>query len=76
MGQVLRINFENKDHTFRILNEKPITRETNVLSLSLDGQSLKVIKTGKEWIAETPVEGISADLINAVVKNIMLRFRI
>lgn len=76
MGQLLRINFENNDHTFRILNEKPVTRETNAIELMLDGQSLKVIKTGKEWVAETRVEGISVELIGAVVKNIMLRFRI
>ncbi|MBL4678255.1 MAG: hypothetical protein JKY70_18935 [Mucilaginibacter sp.] len=76
MGQLLRINFENKDHTFRILNTKPISRETKVIDLTLDGQSLTIIKDGSLWVSETLVEGVTDELIKAIAKNITLRFRI
>lgn len=76
MGQLLRLHFENKDHAFRILNDSPVTRETKSIDLTLDGQSLKIMKEGNLWVAETPVEGITEDLVNAIAKNITLRFRI
>jgi len=76
MGQLLRINFENKDHSFRILNNEPISRETKMIELALDGQSLRIVKAEKEWVAETPVDGIPAGLITAIAKNITLRFRL
>ncbi|WP_114941447.1 hypothetical protein [Mucilaginibacter endophyticus] len=76
MGQLLRINFENQDHSFRILNKEAITRETQIIDLSLDGQSVTIIKEGKFWVMEKPMEGITSDLVNAIAKNIALRFRI
>lgn len=76
MGQLLRVNFENKDHSFRILNMEPVTRETKLIDLTLDGQSLRIVKDGQQWVAETPVEGITAGLIQAISQNITLRFRI
>jgi len=76
MGQLLRINFENQDHSFRILNEEAITRETQIIDLLLDGQPVTIIKEGKFWVAEKPMQGITADLVSAVAKNIALRFRI
>lgn len=76
MGQLLRLHFENKDHSFRILNPEPISRETKIIELTLDGQLLKIIKQADSWVAETHVEGISIDLIKAIAKNIALRFRI
>lgn len=76
MGQLLRIHFENKDHSFRILNTEAISRETKAIDLTLDGQSLRIVKAGRDWVAEAPVEGIADGLINAIAKNITLRFRI
>jgi hypothetical protein len=76
MGQLLRLHFENKDHTFRILNDGPVTRETSQVDLLLDGIPLVIIKNGQSWVAKEQASGIPAGLITAIAKAIALRFRI
>ncbi|WP_078345669.1 hypothetical protein [Mucilaginibacter pedocola] len=76
MGQSLRLTFENNDHTFRILNAEPLTRETKTIHLLLDGRPLNIVKERDLWSVETSVAGVSEELADAIVKNIKLRFRI
>lgn len=76
MGQLLRLHFENKDHSFRILNKEPVTRETTEIDLLLDGAEYKIIKSGQSWQPKDPAGEIPAGLIPALVNAIILRFRI
>ena len=76
MGQLLRLHFENKDHTFRILNDGPVTRETTSIDLLLDGTPLTTIKNGPSWVAKGEPSGITTGLVSAIAKAITLRFRI
>ena len=76
MGQLLRLHFENKDHTFRILNNEPVTRETRQVELLLDGVPLVIIKDGQSWAPQDQSCGIPAGLVSAIAKAIALRFRI
>lgn len=76
MGQQLRLHFQNKDHTFRILNDHPITRETSQTDLVLDEIPLVIIKNGHSWTLKEDVDGLSAELISAIVQAIAMRFRI
>jgi hypothetical protein len=76
MGQLLRIHFVNKDHSFRILNKEPVTRETTEIDLLLDGAALTIIKSGQTWQSKDPASNVQAGLVNAIAKAIILRFRI
>jgi hypothetical protein len=76
MGQLLRLHFENKDHSFRILNTEPVTRETTEIHLLLDGAALTIIKSGPGWQSKDPAGEVPAGLVHAITKAIVLRFRI
>lgn len=76
MGQLLRLHFENKDHTFRILNKEPVTRETTDIDLLLDGAAHTIIKNGQTWISKDPASEAPAGLVLAISKAITLRYRI
>jgi hypothetical protein len=76
MGQLLRLHFENKDHSFRVLNTEPVTRETTEIHLLLDGAALTIIKSGPSWQSKDPASEVPASLVQAIAKAIILRFRI
>jgi hypothetical protein len=76
MGQLLRLHFENIDHSFRILNNGPVPRETTEIDLLLDGAAHTIIKSGQSWQSKDPAGEVSAGLVQAIAKAIILRFRI
>ncbi len=76
MGQLLRLHFENKDYSFRILNTEAVTRETTEIDILLDGVALTIIKSGKCWQSKDLASRVPASLVSAIAKAIILRFRI
>ena len=76
MGMPLRLTFNDKDYTFQILNEKPITKQTTEIPLSLENKSIVVIKEATGWNLKEADESLNRDLIGAIGKAIELRYRL
>jgi hypothetical protein len=76
MGQVLRITFQNVDHTFQILNSNPVSQETKELHILLDGVTHTLVCVDKNWVPQEGGEQIAAGLITAIAKTIASRYRI
>jgi len=76
MGQVLRITFDNTDHTFEILNTTPVSKETEELQILLDGVIHTLICRNKRWLPKDSDDAISIGLVAAIGKAIALRYRI
>ncbi|UOE52646.1 hypothetical protein MTO98_16365 [Mucilaginibacter sp. SMC90] len=74
MGQLLRLHFENKDHSFRILNNGPVTRATTEIDLLLGSAAHTIIKSGQSWQWKDPAGEVPAELVQAIAKAIILRF--
>ncbi|MFA6083546.1 hypothetical protein [Mucilaginibacter sp.] len=76
MGQLLRITYGAKDYSYQLLNEKPIGKETEQITMLLEGRSLRLIRRDGQWLSPEVVHGIDEGLLNAIGKAISLRYRI
>jgi hypothetical protein len=76
MGMPLRITFRDRDYSFQVVNEEPITKETTEIPIILNGESLKLTKGSMGWNTKAAVTGIDAELIQAIGRAIELRFRL
>ena len=76
MNLPLRITFEGQDYTYTILN-KIIDKETTTILVRLNDQELTLIKNKHGgWDALEQTIGNSPGLINAIARNVALRFRL
>jgi len=76
MNLPLRITFEGQDYTYTILN-KIIDKETTTILVRLNDQELTLIKNKHGvWDALEQSIGNNPGLINAIARNIALRFRL
>jgi hypothetical protein len=76
MGQLLRITFGSKDYSFQLFNEKSIGKETTQIQLLLEERSFTLLKKDGQWFALETTEDLEEGLMNAICKNISLRYRI
>ena len=76
MNLPLRITFEGKDHTYRVLT-KGITRFTTEIKISVEGKDFTLLRSAKnEWLAEEMTVGDEPGLLTAIARNLALRFRL
>jgi len=70
----MRITFENKDYT---VLKKIINNETKEIKISLEGEELTLVQNqNNEWDTLDRTIGDDHRLINAIAKNITLRYRL
>lgn len=76
MSLPMRITFDNKDYTYTVLN-KIINNETKEIKISLQGEELTLVQNqNNEWDTLDRTIGDDHGLINAIAKNITLRYRL
>lgn len=76
MGQLLRINFENKDHTFKLLSTLPNDRKVTELELLLGGEKQVIERDADKWCFKDNEDAELNRLADAIGRAITLRFRI
>lgn len=72
-GQLLRINYDNIDHQFRIIRPLHIKVSTNEIEIQLDGINKILQREGRNWIFNE--QGTDHDFANAIGRLICLRYR-
>lgn len=76
MGQLLRINFENKDYTFKLLSTLPNDRKVTELELLVSGEQQVIVREADKWSFKDNTDTELNRLADAIGKAITLRFRI
>ncbi len=76
MGQLLRINFENKDYSFKLLSGLPADRVVNQLDVLVSGEVRVLLRNGSNWAFQNNNDAELNRLANAIGKALSLRFRI
>ncbi|MVN92924.1 hypothetical protein [Mucilaginibacter aquatilis] len=76
MGQLLRLNFENVDNTFKLLSALPNDRRVDELELLVNGEMKVLQRDGEKWKFKDNENFDSNRLADAIGKAITLRFRI
>jgi hypothetical protein len=72
----LRINFEDKDYTYVILNPV-LNRDTTEFHISLAGEELTLLRDEKkDWYSKTASPNHNPDLLKAIGRTIALRFKL
>jgi len=75
MAQELRLTFEHKDYTFRILSG-PVSRETAEIQIMVEGGTRTLIREAQQRVPKENAEAFSNRLPIAIGKAISLRYRI
>ena len=76
MSLPLRITFERKDYTYRVLTTG-ISKETKVIQISLSGEEFALTRNLKnEWIAQDATIGDDNGLLKAIGRAVALRYRL
>lgn len=76
MSLPLRITFEGKDYTYTILT-KLISKDTKEIKISLNDEELTLIQNQKkEWQIIERTVADEGDLIEAIARNVSLRYRL
>jgi len=76
MGQLLRINFENKDYTFKLLSSLPNDRKVAELELLVNGETQVLERDADKWRFKNNEDAELNRLADAIGRAITLRFRI
>ncbi|WP_295767237.1 hypothetical protein [uncultured Mucilaginibacter sp.] len=76
MGQLLRLNFENVDNTFKLLSALPNDRKVDELELLVNGEMKVLQRDGEKWKFKDNENFDLNRLADAIGKAITLRFRI
>lgn len=72
----LRINFDDKDYTYIILNPV-LDRDTTELHISLLGQEFLLVQNEKkDWYSKDTVQNQNEDLLKAIGRTVALRFKL
>jgi hypothetical protein len=76
MSLPLRITFEGKDYTYLVLTKR-ITRETQNIRIELEGVEYELTPNNKkEWYAADATINDNPELLKAIAKNIVHRYRL
>jgi hypothetical protein len=76
MSLPIRIHYQGQDYTYKILTRN-ISKDTQEIKISFNDEEYTLVaNTRKEWtIAETCV-GDQHELLQAIAKNIVLRYHL
>ena len=76
MSLPLRITFEQRDYTYTVLT-RGINKQTGSIKISLNDQEFTLVRNpNNEWLALEEMIGEHPGLLQAVARNIVLRYRL
>jgi len=76
MSLPLRISFEEKDYTYTVLT-KGINKDTLEIKINISGVDFTLIRNPQnQWCAAETLMENPPGLLNAIVRNISLRYRL
>lgn len=76
MGLKMRITYKDTDYVYEIIDGATINKETNVLKIVLNGQSITLSKDiSKIWIQQDGDVTIEPDFAQALGRSVSLRYR-
>ena len=76
MGQPLRITFNDTDYSFELANTEPITRSTLEIPISINNQTVTLVKEERGWQPKETQDLLDSSLLQAIGKAIALRYRL
>jgi hypothetical protein len=76
MGLKMRITYKDTDYVYEIIDGAAINKETTVLKIVLNGQSITLSKDiSKIWIQQDGDVTIEPDFAQALGRSVSLRYR-
>lgn len=76
MGLKMRITYKDTDYVYEIIDGATINKETTVLKIVLNGQSITLSKDiSKIWIQQDGDVTIEPDFAQALGRSVSLRYR-
>ena len=76
MGLTLRMTFNDKDYNYQIINSKQIDRGATEFSLTLNGETVEIIKSSKNTWVQKNGGSLDPELIQALGRSVSLRLRL
>ncbi|RKR80011.1 hypothetical protein BDD43_0099 [Mucilaginibacter gracilis] len=75
MGQVLRVTVGQAEHAFKLLGMNITDREKAELEIELSGETFKIIREGRSWIAVGATSSSHEEIAESIGKALALRYR-
>jgi hypothetical protein len=76
MGLTLRLTFNDKDYNYQIINSKQIDQGATEFSLTLNGETVDLIKSDKNVWVQKNGGSLDPELIQALGRSVSLRLRL
>jgi hypothetical protein len=76
MGLTLRLTFNDKDYNYQIINSKQIGLGATEFSLTLNGETVDLIKSDKNVWVQKNGGSLDPELIQALGRSVSLRLRL
>ena len=76
MGLTLRLTFNDKDYNYQIINSKQIGQGATQFSLTLNGETVDLIKNDKNIWTQKNGDSFDPELIQALGRSVSLRLRL
>ncbi len=76
MGLTLRLTFNDKDYNYQIINSKQIDQGATQFSLTLNGETVDLIKNDKNVWTQKNGDSLDPELIQALGRSVSLRLRL
>jgi len=76
MGLTLRLTFNDKDYNYQIINSKQIDQGATEFSLTLNGETVHLIKSDKNIWVQKNGGSLDPELIQALGRSVSLRLRL
>jgi hypothetical protein len=76
MGLTLRLTFNDKDYNYQIINSKQIDQGATEFSLTLNGETVELIKSSKNTWVQKNGGSLDPELIQALGRSVSLRLRL
>lgn len=76
MGLTLRLTFNDKDYNYQIINSKQIDQGATQFSLTLNGETVDLIKNDKNIWTQKNGNSLDPELVQALGRSVSLRLRL
>ncbi|NCD70828.1 hypothetical protein [Mucilaginibacter agri] len=75
MGLTLRLTFKDNDYNYQIINSNQINSSTTEFSLTLNGETIELIKDAKNVWVQKDGKSLDPELVQALGRSVSLRLR-
>ena len=76
MGLTLRLTFNDVDYNYQIINSKQIDQDSTEFSVTLNGETVDLIKSNKSVWVQKNGSSLNPELIQALGRSVSLRLRL